>query len=204
VLLEEDMFMEFENIKELIKLVDSSSLAFFELEMGNDHIKMDKSLSRGLSDNNLNNLSTVRNASNISNANNAGNASNVSNSSNVDNINTILNSVNSTEKSEIHLEKNEDLKEVKKGSKEIVVEDKNTKVITSPMVGTFYSSASPESPAFVEVGSKVSSGQVICIIEAMKLMNEIESDDNGIITERLVNDGDMVEYGQPLFKIKGE
>ncbi|AWK51222.1 acetyl-CoA carboxylase biotin carboxyl carrier protein [Clostridium beijerinckii] len=172
--------MEFENIKELINLVDSSSLAFFELESGNDHIKMDKSLSRGLSDNN---------SSSLSNAN-GGN--------NVDNINTSLKSV---EKSEIHVEKNEDLKGTEK---EIVIEDKNTEVITSPMVGTFYSSASPESPAFAEVGNTVSKGNVICIIEAMKLMNEIESDFNGIIVERLVNDGDMVEYGQPLFKIKGE
>jgi len=175
--------MEFENIKELIKLVDSSNLAFFELESGNDHIKMDKSLSRGLSDNNL---SSGSNASKVNN---------------VDNINTVLNSVSSIEKSETNVVKNEDLKGTEK---EIVIDDKNTKVITSPMVGTFYSSASPESPAFAEVGNTVSKGNVICIIEAMKLMNEIESDFNGIVVERLVNDGDMVEYGQPLFKIKGE
>ena len=72
------------------------------------------------------------------------------------------------------------------------------------MVGTFYSSASPESSPFVEVGGTVSKGKVICIIEAMKLMNEIESEYNGVIVERLANDGDMVEYGQPLFKVKGE
>jgi len=175
--------MEFENIKELIKLVDSSSLAFFELGNGTDHVKMDKSLSRGLSDNNL------------------GNLSNVSKTNNVDNINTILNSVSSIDKPETHIVKNEDLKDTEK---DVVIEDKNLSVITSPMVGTFYSSASPESPAFVEAGGTVSKGKIICIIEAMKLMNEIESDYDGIIVERLVNDGDMVEYGQPLFKIKGE
>ena len=175
--------MEFEKIKELIKLVDSSSLAFFELANGNDHIKMDKSLSRGLADNNLSNLS------NASNVNNLVNFSNVSNS------------IKSIEKSEEYVVETE---EVKNNEKEIVVEDKNVRVITSPMVGTFYSSASPESPAFVEVGGAVSTGKVICIIEAMKLMNEIESEYSGIIVERLVNDGDMVEYGQPLFKIKGE
>jgi acetyl-CoA carboxylase biotin carboxyl carrier protein len=175
--------MDFENIKELIKLVDSSNLAFFELTSGNDHIKMDKSLNRGVSDNNLNNLS---------------NASNVSN---VDNINAVLNSVNSIEKSEIHIVKNEELKATEK---EIVVEDKNISIIKSPMVGTFYSSASPESPAFAGSGDAIPKGKVICIIEAMKLMNEIESEYSGVIVERLVNDGDMVEYGQPLFKIKGE
>ena len=70
------------------------------------------------------------------------------------------------------------------------------------MVGTFYASASPDAPAFVKPGDIVSKGKVICIIEAMKLMNEIESDYNGEIAECLVKDGDMVEYGQPLFKIK--
>ena len=168
--------MDFEKIKELIKLVDSSNLAFFELTSGNDHIKMDKSLNRGLSDNNLSNLS---------------NASN----------NAVLNSVNSIEKSETHVEKNEELKATKK---DVIIEDKNISIIKSPMVGTFYSSASPESPDFVGIGDSISNGKVICIIEAMKLMNEIESEYSGVIVERLVNDGDMVEYGQPLFKIKGE
>ncbi|WP_291579823.1 acetyl-CoA carboxylase biotin carboxyl carrier protein [Clostridium sp. UBA6640] len=74
--------------------------------------------------------------------------------------------------------------------------------INSPIVGTFYSSPSPDSKVFVEVGSKVKKGDTLCIIEAMKLMNEIESDVDGIITEILVQDEDMVEYGQCLFKIK--
>ncbi|WP_291569061.1 MULTISPECIES: acetyl-CoA carboxylase biotin carboxyl carrier protein [unclassified Clostridium] len=74
--------------------------------------------------------------------------------------------------------------------------------INSPIVGTFYSSSSPDSKVFVEVGSKVKKGDVLCIIEAMKLMNEIESDVDGIITEILVENEDMVEYGQCLFKIK--
>ena len=72
------------------------------------------------------------------------------------------------------------------------IDDTNLNVITSPMVGTFYSTASAESPALVEVGGTVSKGKVICIIEAMKLMNEIESDYSGIIVERLVNDGDII------------
>lgn len=74
--------------------------------------------------------------------------------------------------------------------------------INSPIVGTFYSSSSPDSKAFVEVGSRVKKGDILCIIEAMKLMNEIESDVDGIITEVLAKNEDMVEYGQCLFKIK--
>ena len=70
------------------------------------------------------------------------------------------------------------------------------------MVGTFYSSSSPDSKAFVSEGKEVSKGDVLCIIEAMKLMNEIESDVNGVVKEILVRDGEMVEYGQPLFKVK--
>ena len=70
------------------------------------------------------------------------------------------------------------------------------------MVGTFYTTPSPDSAAFVKVGDSVNTGDVLCIIEAMKLMNEIESDAHGVIKQILVKDGDMVEYGQPLFKIK--
>lgn len=73
--------------------------------------------------------------------------------------------------------------------------------ITSPMVGTFYRSSSPTSNPFVEVGQEVKSGQVLCIIEAMKLMNQIESDKTGVIKEILVKDGSPVEFGQPLFVI---
>ena len=79
----------------------------------------------------------------------------------------------------------------------------NTKVaghtVTSPLVGTFYSAPSPDSPSFVNVGDRVKKGQVIGIIEAMKLMNELESDFDGVIKEILVKDEDVVEYGQPLF-----
>lgn len=75
-------------------------------------------------------------------------------------------------------------------------------IVKSSLVGVFYSSASPDSEPFVSVGSSVKKGQVLGIVEAMKLMNEIESDYEGTIEEVYVNDGDMVEYGQPLFRIK--
>lgn len=73
--------------------------------------------------------------------------------------------------------------------------------INSPMVGTFYGAPSPTNPAFVSVGQEVKVGQVLCIIEAMKLMNQIEAEKSGIIKEILVKDGTPVEFGQPLFVI---
>lgn len=75
-------------------------------------------------------------------------------------------------------------------------------VVKSPMVGTFYSKSSPTADSFVSVGSKVKKGDTLCIIEAMKLMNEIESEFTGEVVEVLVKDDEMVEYGQPLFIIK--
>ena len=74
-------------------------------------------------------------------------------------------------------------------------------VVKSPMVGTFYRSSSPEAKAFVDVGSTVNVGETICIIEAMKLLNEIESDFSGVIKKILVENGQPVEYGEPLFII---
>jgi acetyl-CoA carboxylase biotin carboxyl carrier protein len=74
-------------------------------------------------------------------------------------------------------------------------------IVTSPMVGTYYRAPSPGAEAFVEIGDTVREGQTLCIIEAMKLLNEIESDKAGIVTEILVENGQAVEYGQPLFVI---
>ncbi len=75
-------------------------------------------------------------------------------------------------------------------------------IIKSPIVGTFYESPSPGSSAFVSMGDRIDKGQVVCIVEAMKLMNEIEADAAGEIVKRLVNNGQPVEYGQPLFAIR--
>jgi acetyl-CoA carboxylase biotin carboxyl carrier protein len=81
-------------------------------------------------------------------------------------------------------------------------EDSNCAKIVSPMVGTYYASPSPDKPAFVKVGDKVKKGQTICIIEAMKLMNEIECDHDGEIVKILAENEQMVEFGQPLFLVK--
>jgi acetyl-CoA carboxylase biotin carboxyl carrier protein len=75
-------------------------------------------------------------------------------------------------------------------------------VVKSPMVGTFYSASSPEAKPFVQVGSVVKEGETICIIEAMKILNEIEADQSGTVTKILVTNGQAVEYGQPMFIIE--
>ena len=88
-----------------------------------------------------------------------------------------------------------------------IKEDKNEKkgnIIKSPMVGTFYLKPSPTAEPYIEIGKEVKKGDVLCIIEAMKLMNEIESEYTGKVTEILIKDGEAVEYGTPLLRIEGE
>jgi acetyl-CoA carboxylase biotin carboxyl carrier protein len=83
-----------------------------------------------------------------------------------------------------------------------ITEESKLVTITSPIVGIFHRSPSPEASPFVEVGNMVKKGQTLCIVEAMKLMNEIESDTDGIISKILVDNGQPVEYGEPLFLIE--
>jgi acetyl-CoA carboxylase biotin carboxyl carrier protein len=83
-----------------------------------------------------------------------------------------------------------------------VAEEEKLHRVRSPIVGTFYESPSPGSPPFVKVGDKVEVGQLLCIVEAMKLMNEIESDVRGEIVKKLVTNGQPIEYGQELFVIR--
>jgi len=78
----------------------------------------------------------------------------------------------------------------------------NIKTITSPMVGTFYAAASPDAAPFLAVGTPVKADTIVCIIEAMKVMNEVQSDIAGTVVEVLVTNGTSVEFGQPLFKVK--
>ncbi|NPA51095.1 MAG: acetyl-CoA carboxylase biotin carboxyl carrier protein [Epsilonproteobacteria bacterium] len=92
---------------------------------------------------------------------------------------------------------NQPVKEEKKESK-----SQEGELITSPMVGTFYRAPSPDSPPFVEVGDKVKKGQTLCILEAMKIMNELEAEFDCEILDILVQDGEPVEYDTPLFRVK--
>ena len=102
-------------------------------------------------------------------------------------------------------ENNSEIQNVQKNIErktEIVEEPDEESFITSPIVGTFYSEASPETPAFVRVGDTVKKGQPVCIVEAMKLMNEINCDFDCEIEAVLVSNEQKVEYGQPLFRVK--
>ena len=90
----------------------------------------------------------------------------------------------------------------KQGKEQIKEQDTNSVEIKSPMVGTFYRAPSPESAPYVEIGQNVEPGQVICIIEAMKLMNEIKAEVKGKILEVLVDNAEPIEFGQPIFLIE--
>lgn len=170
--------MNFEEVKELIGLVDSSNLAFFEMSFEDSHIKMDKSLSR-----------------------NEGIAEAAPTAAAMPVMPVAAPAVSKL--AAAPAAKKAEKAEIQPAAEEAPAPAaENLKEITSPMVGTFYSASSPEADPFVKAGDKVTKGKVICIIEAMKLMNEIESEFDGEIAECLVKDGDMVEYGQPLFKIK--
>jgi acetyl-CoA carboxylase biotin carboxyl carrier protein len=148
-----------EELREIIELVEKSSLQSFELEQGSEKLRMAK----------------------------AANVMSVGDSRpSVDAINN---------KVEIKsLEKNEAIEE----------KFKFVNVIASPMVGTFYAAAEPGGEPLVKVGQKVAAGSVVCIVEVMKLFNEVEAETAGVITEALVKDGEFVEYGQPLFRLCAE
>ncbi|MBG0917297.1 acetyl-CoA carboxylase biotin carboxyl carrier protein [Exiguobacterium sp. SRB7LM] len=92
--------------------------------------------------------------------------------------------------------------QVNEQTEEPTLEKASYRTITSPMVGTFYSRPAPDKEVFVNVGDRVESGQIVCILEAMKLFNDVEAEISGEIVEVLVADGDLVEFGQPLFSVK--
>ncbi|MDX5979788.1 acetyl-CoA carboxylase biotin carboxyl carrier protein [Exiguobacterium profundum] len=92
--------------------------------------------------------------------------------------------------------------QVNEQTEEPTQEKASYRTITSPMIGTFYSRPAPDKEAFVNVGDRVESGQIVCILEAMKLFNDVEAEISGEIVEVLVADGDLVEFGQPLFSVK--
>ena len=156
--------LDYNQIKELIKEIDSSSLRVFELENSDIKLQLSK---------------------------------NEENSSSKENVINTTSSENSTVFT----------KETKTTTKETLVEDEelieeNLNIVKSPLVGTYYSSSTPGGAPYVEVGSKVKKGDVLCIVEAMKIMNEITSEVDGEIVEALRSDEEIVEFGMELFKIR--
>lgn len=145
--------MKFEQVKELISIIESSSLSYFEASIDDGYIKMDKSLSRNI------------------------------------------------EKVEITSENSKiDKVEISNTITEEIYD--NFEYIKSPIVGTFYKASSKDADPFVVKGQKIAKGDILCIVEAMKLMNEIVAEFDFEVIDILVNDSDMVEYNQELFKIK--
>ena len=173
--------MEYNNLLELIKTISESNITNFKYEEGNLKIHMSTCdvPTEIVTINTLENVKTnetvnvpVATVDNTVKINNTESVSNVMNTSN-----TVSTPVAA--------------KEEIKG-----------KVVTSPLVGTFYTSPSEDGEPFVKIGDTVKQGQTLAIVEAMKLMNEIESDETGVIAEIYVTNGESVEYGQPLFLIQ--
>jgi acetyl-CoA carboxylase biotin carboxyl carrier protein len=165
--------LKVQEIRELIKLVDQSSLDEFVYEFEGSKIKMKKN-------------GTEKSVSKL--------------------VQTTL-SVPEPVSAPIEVVKPESKLEaaaVQEAAHEEVNDQAGLHKIVSPMVGTFYQSSSPDVEAYVKQGTKVSKDSIVCIVEAMKLFNEIEAEINGEIVEILAKDGQLVEYGQPLFLVKPE
>ena len=156
--------LDYNQIKELIKEIDSSSLRVFELENSDIKLKLSKNEENSLYKENI--------------------------------INTT-----SSESSTVFTKENKTLTEETLVETEELIEE-NLNIVKSPLVGTYYSSSTPGGAPYVEVGSKVKKGDVLCIVEAMKIMNEITSEVDGEIVEALRNDEEIVEFGMELFKIR--
>jgi len=169
--------MDYKNIQELIKTVSDSQITCFEIETEGIRIKMEKKEQQVIVETTP--ISSIP----------------------VDAVTQNLLTKKNVVAREVYAEnlENDVTKTTEKAAKTIPVE--NIFVVKSPIVGTMYTSPSVDSKNFVKVGSKVKIGDTLCILEAMKLMNEIESEVDGEIVEVLVANEDMVEYGQPLFKI---
>ncbi len=160
--------LNYEQIKELINSIDSSSLRVFQLESEGIKLKLSKN-KESFNERQVEDISEVKSSNGNSN---------------------VVNSKNEIKEEQII------------NSKENNLKDDNLKAVKSPLVGTYYSSATPGGKPYAEVGSKVKKGDIICIVEAMKIMNEITSEYDGEIVESLRQDEDIVEFGMDLFKIR--
>ncbi len=167
--------LKVQEIRELIKLVDQSSIDEFEYEIDGSKIKMKKNTTTLVTQ-----VSPVAPRPEVEQA------------------------VHPVPAAASVAQVQEPVQEVPKAETVTSPDTTNLHKITSPMVGTFYSSSTPDADNYVKAGDKVSKDTIVCIVEAMKLFNEIEAEVNGEIVEILVKNGQLVEYGQPLFLVKPE
>ena len=166
--------MDYKNIQELIKTVSDTQITCFEIETDDIRIKMEKKEAQVV-------VERVP--------------------ANVTHIETVTHEPLTKETIEMQQVYTKNKENYVSENEVPTITDENIFIVKSPIVGTMYTSPSAESKNFVKVGSIVKVGDTLCILEAMKLMNEIESEINGEVLEVLVSNEDMVEYGQPLFKI---
>ncbi len=167
--------MDYTAIEKLIKIVNESNLRELELEEPGLKIRMSKNVYSDRSEK-AKEVNTI-------------------------NVPVVANEsvVTSEVKNQVNIvDKKEDAVTIEKNSLEDCI------MVKSPMVGTFYAAPSEGAEPFVKVGDKVSKGDILCIVEAMKLMNEIECENDGVIAEILVSNGEVVEYGQPLIAIRNK
>jgi acetyl-CoA carboxylase biotin carboxyl carrier protein len=162
------VMLDYEQIKELINSIDSSSLRVFQLESEGIKLKLSKN-QESFNERPIESISEVKIPQVKSN---------------------VVNSEKETKEEKVVTTKENNLK------------DENLNIVKSPLVGTYYSSSTPGGKPYAEVGSKVKKGDVLCIVEAMKIMNEITSEYDGEVVEALRQDEDIVEFGMDLFKIK--
>ncbi|MDG5788693.1 acetyl-CoA carboxylase biotin carboxyl carrier protein [Evansella sp. AB-P1] len=168
--------LKIQEIRELINLIDQSSIEEFKFEQNGSKVTIRKQLKSQLK----NQVETTR-------------------------VVAAPPTMNVNEQGDIQQVAVNEVSNQKEETKEAAVKgNENYHAITSPMVGTFYVAPSPDSAPYVAVGDKVKEDSVVCIVEAMKLMNEIESEIKGEIVEVLVENGQLVEYGQELFLVKPE
>lgn len=167
--------LKIQEIREIIKLIDHSSIDEFSYEAEGTKVKLKKNSVQGSTEQVVSQVKPVAPVAIAP----------------VTVETTQAPAAITTNESAAHAELNES-----------AVNDESLHKIKSPMVGTFYASSSPDSQAFVQVGDKVNDDGIVCIVEAMKLFNEIEAEVTGEIVEILVKDGQLVEYGQPLFLVK--
>lgn len=164
--------MRFDEVKELIELINNSNLSYFEMRDEKEFIKMDKSITRNYSSNNNDLCDNNSKKLDITDLNN-----------------------------DVHI-KTEIKENVEESNVSQNNDDADMEVIASPIVGTFYEAMSPDDDPFVSVGQKINKGEVVCIVEAMKLMNEISAEFDCEIVTVLSENGKMVQYGEPLFKVR--
>lgn len=171
--------LKIQEIRELIKLIDESSIDEFKFEQDGSKVTMKKQ-SGHLSSDNITSMDTV------------------SETTKTDLVREVQ------PKPESSQTQTQSTAKIEEKAADIETRDKQLHTITSPMVGTFYESPTPDSSAYVKNGDTIKRDSVVCIVEAMKLMNEIEAEINGQIVEVLVENGQLVEYGQELFLVKPE